>query len=381
MRVAFVGTRGIPARYSGFETFVENVGARLIERGHEVTVYCRRHHAQERLPMYRGMRLTYVPGIASKHLDTISHTFMSCLHALFGRYDVVMMCISGNSPVSILPRLAGAKVVLNVDGSDWRRQKWGRIARAYIRCSEWLSTRLPHATVTDSEVMRRYYRERFGVETACISYGADVPRPQTLETLQRLGLDPRGYLLLVGRLVPENCAHHLVDAYERLRPPLRCVVVGDAPYCAKYIADLHRRGPHVTFPGYVFGEGYRELMHNAFAVVLCSEVGGTHPVLVEAMAAGNCVVVNDTPANLEVIGDVGIPYSGARGSDSLADVLQSLLKDPAQVESYRVRARVRAQARHSWSIVTDQYERLFLHITGGESAEHNVALAASETRD
>jgi glycosyltransferase involved in cell wall biosynthesis len=137
----------------------------------------------------------------------------------------------------------------------------------------------------------------------------------------------------------------------------------------------------VTFPGYVFGEGYRELMHNAFAVVLCSEVGGTHPVLVEAMAAGNCVVVNDTPANLEVIGDVGIPYSGARGSDSLADVLQSLLKDPAQVESYRVRARVRAQARHSWSIVTDQYERLFLHITGGESAEHNVALAASETRD
>jgi len=340
-------------------------------------VYCRRHHAQERLPGYRGMRLIYVPGIASKHLDTISHTFMSCVHALFGGNDVVMMCISGNSPISILPRLAGAKVVLNVDGSDWRRKKRCRIARTYIRCSEWLSTRLPHATVTDSDVMRRYYRERFGVETVCISYGADVPRPPTLETLHGLGLDPGRYLLLVGRLVPENCAHHLVDAYERLETSLRCVVVGDAPYCAKYISDLHRRGPHVTFPGYVFGEGYRELMHNAYVVVLCSEVGGTHPVLVEAMAAGNCVVVNDTPANLEVIGDAGIPYSGARGSEGLAEVLQSILEDPAKVESYRARAKARAQARDSWSMITDQYEQLFRRVTGGAAPDRNVALALS----
>ncbi len=379
MRIAFVGTRGVPATYSGFETFVEHLGARLVDRGHEVTVYCRRHHAPERLQTYRGMRLIYVSGIATKHLDTITHTFVSGLHTLFGRYDVVVMCISGNSPIAILPRLAGSKVVLNVDGSDWRRRKWGGLARAYIRCSEWLATRLPDATVTDSAVMQSYYRERFGVETTCISYGADMPLPKTGGTLERLGLRSRRYLLLVGRLVPENCAHHLVDAFERLQPGLRCVVVGDAPYAESYIAHLHRRGPHVTFPGYIFGDGYRELMYNAYAVILCSEVGGTHPVLVEAMASGNCVVVNDTPANLEVVGDAGIPYPGGRGADGLAEVLKRLIADPSIVAEYRRRAEARAHALYSWEAVTEQYERLFVDLTGGSLEERNVVLAAPES--
>lgn len=381
MRIAFVGTRGVPATYSGFETFVENLGARLAARGHAVTVYCRRHHYRDRLPVYRGMRLEYVGGIATKHLDTISHTFLSCLSTLSRRYDVVVMCISGNSPMAILPRAAGAKVVLNVDGSDWRRRKWGRVARAYIRASEWLATRLPHATVTDSEVMQRYYRERFGVETTCIAYGASLPRPDSLDILTRLGLRHRGYFLLVGRLVPENCAHHLIDAYERLQTDLRCVVVGDAPYARKYIADLKRRGPRIIFPGYVFGQGYGELMHHAYAVVLCSEVGGTHPVLIEAMAAGNCVVVNDTPANLEVVGDAGIPYPGVQGADGLYQVLRALLDDTDTVESYRSLAQQRARTRYSWEAVTDQYERLFLRLSGGEAEGRSAVISAAKSVD
>lgn len=382
LRIAFVGTRGVPASYSGFETFVENMGVRLVQRGHEVTVYCRRHHVGEGLPEYRGMRLVHVRGIATKHLDTITHTLVSCLHALTQRYDVVVMCISGNSPLAILPRLAGSKVVLNVDGSDWRREKWGRFARAYIRFSEWLATRLPDATVTDSAVMQRYYRENLGVETTCICYGADMPLPKSLDLIEKLGLEPRRYLLLVGRLVPENCAHHLVEAYERLRPDLQCVVVGDAPYADDYIARLKRRGPHVIFPGYVFGEGYRQLMHNAYAVVLCSEVGGTHPVLVEAMAAGNCVVVNDTPANLEVVGDAGIPYGGLKGADGLAEVLGTLVSDVERVEVYRDLARRRVAGRYSWEAVTDQYEHLFESLTGGRSRDESSAvLAAPEAGD
>jgi len=189
VRIAFVGTRGVPASYSGFETFVEQMGARLVERGHEVTVYCRRHHSRQRFSHYRGMRLRYVRGLPTKHLDTITHTLLSCLDALFRRYDVVVMCISGNSPLAVLPRLVGSKVVLNVDGSDWRRRKWGRLARAYIQASEWLATRLPDATVTDSEVMQDYYRGRFGVETHCIAYGADVPPPCREGLLRRLGLE------------------------------------------------------------------------------------------------------------------------------------------------------------------------------------------------
>ncbi|MGI8824477.1 MAG: DUF1972 domain-containing protein [Chloroflexota bacterium] len=377
MRVAFIGTRGVPAAYSGFETFVEQLGCRLAHRGHDVTVYCRRHHVRSRESSYLGMRLLHVGGIATKHLDTITHTSMSIGHALTQRYDVVVMCISGNSPLAIVPRMAGAKVVLNVDGSDWRRRKWGSLARAYIRASEWVATRAPNVTVTDSEVMQRYYLDRLGAVTECIAYGAELPEPTRSGKLQELGLRSRGYFLLVGRLVPENCAHHLVQAYERLLPPLRCVIVGDAPYAESYIKELKRAGRHVDFPGYVFGDGYRELMHNAYATVLCSEVGGTHPVLVEAMSAGNCVVVNDTPANLEVVGDAGMPYSGTRGADGLYDVLRSLVEQPNIVDEYRWRACARASQCYSWEAVTDRYEDLFRRLLG-QAEETRVVTAGTE---
>jgi len=368
LRIAFIGTRGIPARYSGFETFVEELGSRLVGRGHEVTVYCRRHHSDSVKRGYRGMRLVQVAGIATKHLDTISHTFVSCLHALFHPYDVAVICIAGNSPLAWIPRLRGTRVVLNVDGSDWRRKKWGKPARAYIKICERLALHLTNATVTDSRVMHRYYLERFGADTECISYGADVPSPPQPTTLTALGLRPRGYLLLVGRLVPDNCVHHLVDAFERLETDLQCVIVGDAPYQHEYIADLHRRGPNVLFTGYLFGEAYRELLHNAHAVVLCSEVGGTHPVLVEAMTAGNCVIVNDTPANLEVVGEAGIPYAGYRGADGLLDVLTHALGDQEKIETYRRLAESRARTRYSWEEVVDQYEELFERLAGASGA-------------
>ena len=379
MRVAFIGTRGVPATYSGFETFVEQLGSRLAARGHEVTVYCRRHHVRTRLDSYLGMRLMHIPGIATKHLDTLTHTALSTLHAITQRYDVVVLCISGNSPFAIFLQLAGAKVVLNVDGSDWRRKKWGRLARAYIRASEWIGTRTPNVTVTDSQVMSQYYRSRFGVETECIAYGAELAQPEGDAILRRLNLEPRRYLLLVGRFVPENCIDHLVESYERLRPPLRCVVVGDAPYAGHYIASVKERGPHVDFPGYVFGEGYRELLHNAYATVLCSEVGGTHPVLLEAMAAGNCVVVNNTRVNLEVIGDAGVPYDGSRGADGLLDVLRWLVRDKEAVEQYRERARARAEQCYSWESVTQRYENLFARLLAPPAVERpGGAMAAGD---
>lgn len=365
MRIAFLGTRGVPARYSGFETFVEELGRRLADRGHDVTVYCRRHHALDRLPTHAGMRLLYVPGIPTKHLDTISHTALSAVHAALERYDVTLICISGNSPLALLPRLAGSRVIVNVDGSDWRRLKWGTLARAYLLSSERLAARVAHTVVTDSETMRRFYLDRFGEDTECIGYGASVPPPEGSEILERFGLRPRGYILLVHRLVPENRIDHLVDAYENMNTDLRCVVVGDAPYADRYIADLVRRGPNVLFPGYVFGDGYRELMHNAYAVVVPSEVGGAHPVLLEAMAAGNCVVVNDTPANLEVIGDAGIAYDGRIGAAALKPILEKLIATPALVEEMRERAAARALSQFSWERVTDRYEELFKRLTVG----------------
>lgn len=363
MKIAMLGTRGIPASYSGFETCVEELGSRLVQRGHEVTVYCRSHHVKYEGSHYKGMRLVRLPTLQNKYLDTIIHTFLSTLHLLPRAYDVVLIFIAGNSLVSFIPRLGGKKVVLNVDGLDWQRQKWPALAKRYIQFAEYLATKLPHEMVTDSEVVERYYLEKYGKRSTRIAYGSDITPLPPGEHLARLGLEPRRYVLFVGRLVPENCAHHLVEAFQGLDMEMKCVIVGDAPYAEEYISSLKATtDPRIIFTGYLFGEGYRELGSNAYLFVETSEVGGTHPALLEAMGLGNCVVVNDTPQNLEVIGEAGFTYSGERGSQSLREQLEALLNDPQMVEEYREKALQRVRTHYSWDKVTDEYERLFLRL-------------------
>ncbi len=365
LRIAMLGTRGVPARYSGFETCVEELGARLAARGHEVTVYCRVPHVSYPGATYRGMRLVRLPTIRSKHLDTIAHTLLSSLHALAMRFDIALYFNVGNSPVTWVPRVAGQRVVLNVDGLDWKRRKWGRFARWYIRSCERWAARFPHRMVTDSRRVQQYYQQRYGAVSTYIAYGAEPVSAPPGPHLVRHGLEPGRYILFVGRLVPENCAHHLVEAFAELATDLRCVIVGDAPYAAAYIRSLRAASdPRVLFTGYLFGEGYRELLSNAYCFVETSEVGGTHPALLEAMAAGRCVVVNDTPENLETIGDAGFSYPGEMGNAGLRAVLERLLKDPALVVEQGARGRERVRARYSWDGVADDYEALFREVAG-----------------
>ena len=367
MRIAMVGTRGVPASYSGFETCVEELGSRLVKRGHEVTVYCRSHHIRYPGAEYRGMRLVKLPSIQRKHLDTIVHTFLSVCHAATRPFDLVLMFIVGNSPLAVIPRLMGQKVVLNVDGLDWRRAKWGAWAKRYLRFAEYLATKIPHAIITDSRSVEAYYLTRYGVRSACIAYGADVEWTPPGAYLRRYGLQPRDYILFVGRLVPENCVHHLVEAFDGLRTDKKCVIVGDAPYAEAYVRRLRATSnPNVVFTGYLFGEGDRELGSNAYCFVEPSEVGGTHPALIEAMAFGNCVVVNDTPSSLEAIGEAGLAYEGKVGAESLRQKLQWLIDHPERVEEYRRRAKERAKSCYSWEAVTGQYERLFTDLLSSD---------------
>jgi glycosyltransferase involved in cell wall biosynthesis len=360
LRIAMLGTRGIPASYSGFETCVEELGARLAGRGHQVTVYCRVPHIAYPGTSYRGMRLVKLPTIRSKHLDTIVHTLLSSLHALGMRYHVAMYFNVGNSPLTWMPRVARQAVALNVDGLDWKRKKWGRFARAYIRCCERGAARFPSRVVTDSRRVQQYYRDRHGIASTYIAYGANPIGVPAGPTLRRLGLEPRRYVLFVGRLVPENCVHHLTEAFAGLATEMRCVIVGDAPYAAPYIRALKSAAdPRVGFTGYLFGDPYRELLSNAYCFVETSEVGGTHPAVLEAMAARTGVIVNDTPENLEAVGDAGFSYPGGMGAAGLRAVLERLLKDPALVSAQAERGHERARTTYSWDAVTDSYERLF----------------------
>ncbi len=365
MRIALLGTRGIPASYSGFETCVEQLGQRLAQRGHQVTVYCRSHHITHPGDHYKGMRLVKLPTLANKYLDTIIHSFISSLHALPQRYDVALYFIAGNSPVTWIPRLIGTKTILNVDGLDWKREKWPTLAKKYIQLAEYLATKLPTLYLTDSRVVQAYYLDRFDSKPPYIPYGSEVEITPPGETLAQFGLEPQRYVLFVGRLVPENCAHHLVQAFQGLETDLKCVIVGDAAYAQEYITSLKasaQHDPRIIFTGYVFGQGYHELGYNDNIFVETSGVGGTHPALVEAMAFGNCVVTHNTPENLETIGDAGLAYDGQVGADNLRQVLRRLLSEPELVADYRRRARQRAQTCYAWETVTDAYERLFYQL-------------------
>lgn len=361
MKIAMLGTRGVPASYSGFETCVEQLGQRLVKRGHEVTVYCRSHHITYEGSHYKGMRLIKLPTVENKYFDTIVHSFISSLHALSQNYDAALYFIAGNSPATWIPRLIGTKTVLNVDGLDWKREKWPTFAKKYIQFAEYLATKLPTMYLTDSRVVQNYYRDRFGHTPVNIAYGSDVEILPPGETLARFGLEAGRYILFVGRLVPENCAHHLVDAFKRLDTDLKCVIVGDAAYAQDYIASLKARAaddPRIIFTGYVFGKGYHELGSNAQIFVETSGVGGTHPALVEAMAFGNCVIVNNTAENQETIGHAGFAYDGKIGADALHLILKELIKDPERIAEYARLAKLRADIHYNWETVTNEYERL-----------------------
>ena len=362
MRLALVGTRGIPAAYSGFETAVENIGARLADRGHDVVVYCRPHAVRERLGTYRGMRLVHLPTIQTKHLDTFAHTLLSTAHLVtVERPDVALYFIVGNSPFTRLARLAGIPAIINVDGLDSLRAKWSPPAKAYLRWAERNAARFADVVITDSTAVQEIYRRDYHAETEFIPYGADMDGDDSGELLGALGLEPRGYILFVGRLEPENNAHVLVEAFAGLHTDMRLVVVGDAPYAGRYAQVLRKLAasdPRVLLAGPIYGEGYRELARHAALFVVPSEVGGTHPVIVEAMMAGNCVVVNDHLPNLEVVGDAAVGYEGRLGAPALTPVLQDLLDHPDDIERYRVAAARRARTIYSWEAVTDAYERL-----------------------
>jgi glycosyltransferase involved in cell wall biosynthesis len=370
-----MGTRGIPASYSGFETCVEQLGQRLAARGHEVTVYCRSHHITYAEPFYKGMRLVKLPTIRNKYFDTLVHSAVSSAHALAQRYDVALYFISGNSPVTWIPRLVGTRTILNVDGLDWKREKWPAFAKAYIQIAEWMATWMPNCFITDSTVVQGFYRDRFGCEPPYIPYGSEIEPTPPGETLARFGLEPGKYVLFVGRMVPENCAHHLVEAFRGLPTDMKCVIVGDAPYAEGYKArlrELAEADPRVVLTGYVFGKGYHELGSSARIYVETSGVGGTHPALTEAMAFGSCVVVNNTPENQETIGDAGFSYSGRLGAESLRPLLARLLADPGLVDEYRRRALHRARTVFTWESVTDAYEALFHEVLGQAAPARSI---------
>lgn len=364
MRIVILGTRGIPASYGGFETFAEHLSTRLVARGHEVTVYGRAHYVSPRQLEYHGVRLKVLPTIRHKYFDTVVHSFLSAVHAVSSRFDAALICNAANAPFAPILRFTGTPVAINVDGLEHKRKKWGWLGRRYYLAAERLATILPNVMITDAQVIQDYYLARYNAKSEMIAYGSEVERRPDRAAVRRWRAEPGRYVLYVSRLEPENNAHLVIEAFKKVRTAYRLLIVGDAPYAHDYINDLRARArgdKRIVFTGFVFGQDYRALQQNAYCYVHATEVGGTHPALLEAMGYGNCVLTLATPENIEAVGDAGIPYAD---EFDLAEKLQRVLRDGSLVQSYRNRAQLRVQKYYDWERVVDQYERLFAEMSG-----------------
>ena len=379
MRIAILGTRGIPASYGGFETFAEHLATRLVARGHQVTVYCRAHYVSPRQLEYHGVRLEVLPTIRHKYFDTVVHTFLSAIHAVSGRYDAALICNCANAPFSPILRLTGTPVAINVDGLEHKRKKWGWLGQGYYRLAEYLSTLLPNEMVTDARVIQDYYLARHNTSSTMIAYGSEIERRPDRAAVRKWRVEPNRYVLYVSRLEPENNAHLVIEAFKKVRTAYRLLIVGDAPYAEQYISSLKaqaRGDKRIVFTGFVFGQDYRALQQNAYCYIHATEVGGTHPALLEAMGYGNCVLTLATPENIEVVGDAGVPYID---EFDLAEKLQRVLRDGSLVQAFRNRAQQRIQSHYDWDTVVDQYEQLFARMIGQTIKSEREVVAEPES--
>ena len=367
-KIAILGTRGIPANYGGFETFAEELSTRLASRGHDVTVYGRSHFIEPDLRLYHGVNIRVLPCAKHKYLETVTHTALAVFCALFRRYDVLFICNAANAFLCWIPKLAGQKVVLNVDGIDRLRKKWNRTGRVFYRFSEFLSTVFPDLVVTDARGIQRYYLEEYGFQTRFIPYGAAAERLESQTILDELGLKPRRYLLYVSRLEPENNAHLVIQAFLRSQVKEPLVMVGDAPYAQRYIKELERlaAGQNVLLPGAIYGQEYRELLSHSLCYIHATEVGGTHPALLEAMGCACIVLVNDTPENREVVGRAGFLYP-FNHLESLARLMNEVSSRPEDYEGLRKKAQQRVREAYDWEQVVRQYEGLLDELKGFDS--------------
>ena len=361
MRIAMIGSRGVPARWGGFETVASELAPRLVERGHDVTVYCRpRYSLPSRPSVYRGVRLRYLPALYTKSLESLSHEALSAAHSLRANYDVLYVMGFRASFLYLAARLAGIPVVMNTDGFDWQRRKWGRLARTYLRLGEAIGCRWAAShLICDSRSLQPYFREKYGRKTTFISYGANLFESKEPSIVQQYGLTPGEYFLVVARVEPENNADLIVRAFAQVATEKQLAIVGTVNYSSSYVQTLQQNAdPRVRFLGGIYEPGHiEEIYANSYAYIHGHEGGGTNPALLHAMGCGCCVAALDVPFNGEVVGDAGVLWR--KSEEDLRRRLEELLKQPDRVEALRAGARERARVHYSWEAVADEYDRFF----------------------
>ncbi len=378
VRVAFIGGRGVISKYSGIESYYEQVGKELAQRGHQVTVYCRSYFTPA-MKQHNGMRVLRLPTIRSKHLETLIHTFLSTLHATFSNYDVVHYHALGPALFSFIPRLAGKKTVVTVQGLDWQRKKWGKIASRVLRWGERSAVRLPNATMVVSKTLRQYYWNKHKCKTTYAPNGATLISRGGSTRLEQWELNPGNYVLYLGRFSPEKNCHLLITAFESISTNMKLVLAGGSSHSDGYVENLrHHQSESVRLLPWVSGEDLEELLSNAALFVLPSDLEGLSLALLDAMAAGVCVLTSDVPENKEVVVGAGFTFRHGNQFD-LARMLDLLLRNPALRHEAVAKGQQRIQGEYLWPDIARSIEDVYYDILGwkrGVEALPRPAVAA-----
>ena len=374
MKIAMIGIRGVPARYSGLETCGEEVGLRLVERGHDVTVYCRKGSWDDSATEYKGIKRITLPSLKTKITDTYSHSLLCMFHVLSQKPDAILAFNPALGSLCIIPKLFGIKVALNPNGFDWRRKKWGWLARKFIYRSAWLCTKVVDQMIIDAVSVKDHYNEAFDCtpEAIYVPNGANLETPDESEIseeeqraiLEQYGLEKDKYVLFLSRHEPENSCEYIIEAYEGLETDMPLFFVGGVTYKSAYAESLkNTKDKRIMFPGPIYDPIHvKVLHHNCYFLVHGNQPGGTSLGLLKALGFGTCVMTVDTPDNAYAVKEAGVKYQ--LSAESIRESMRHLIEHPEEVKAYRQKAVERIKEEYLWDVVTDKYEAALKRIAG-----------------
>jgi glycosyltransferase involved in cell wall biosynthesis len=358
MKLAILGSRGIPSRYGGFETFAERLAIGLCQNGFDVTVFCERRRPNEP-DIYEKVKLRYIPARLFGPLRTIVYD-IRCLWSARKEFDVVYMLGYGAAAFCLIPRLWKRQVWINPDGLEWARAKWGFVAKFYFRLMEWVSVRVATRLIADSKAIADCLSRRHGKLRMCsvIAYGCDViDAAPSVEPLSEWNLTPNGYYLVVCRLEPENHVREIIRAFQQTASGKVLVVVGDRLARTHYVEQLRAvQDIRIRMIGPVYDRAtLTSLRYHSFAYLHGHSVGGTNPSLLEAMGCANLIVVHDNAFNRETLGSAALFFAGI---GDLAQTLQTIEGIGFAASRMRSEAKHRANQLYSWPFIVEQYANL-----------------------
>ena len=379
MKFAIIGDRGIPARYSGFSTLIEQMATRMVnEYGFDVTIYCRSNYYEDRPKFYNGVRCVYLPAPGGKSLESIIHSNLSILHATFCSYDVVLVLDPGNGPFVLPLRIRGFPILMHTDGMGWKRQKWSPFQQKYYKWSEKITAWFSHWLITDSKAMQQYYVDEYQADSSFIPYAGEVGEGLDDSILQEHGLEKNSYYLCCARIEPDNNIDLVIREYRLSKSNKPLIVVGDARYDTAYGRAISAENDELVrcIGGVYDKEKLNSLFTHSYAYFHGHEVGGTNPSLLNAMHRSAAPVAMDVIFHREVMTDEGLFFS--KEPNQLASIIRKLEQDESIVTRLKTLAKQRSDAHYRWDAVVDGYVKVISILKDGYKNKQSLSNSLSQ---